>query len=192
MFKSALPFRVGPERMTRLRLAFGLKRQHPARIVEDRGRGVSFDPSPTCISQRTEGWRLFSGTDIARNQICLFQRHIESGLLGELQCEHFLSALCSRGFFSCGRCLADCAAWLRQPNEPKESADAVLQMDDEIALVQFTEIDLRPMMTSPFGPLQTPDSVRSEATKKLRRRKHNEVGIGKAKAAAYCSFNEIN
>src|SRR5439155_19726295 len=77
MFELALPLRVKTEGMAELSFALGLHGQHFAGIVEDGGGCIFLRPRPFRIRERTERWRFFPDTDIARDKIRLLERDIE-------------------------------------------------------------------------------------------------------------------
>src|SRR5712671_4666867 len=108
--------------------------------------------------------RSFADADIARDKIGLLEWHIEFGFVGKFEREHFL--------FTIGR------RWnSRQAREPR---DAVFEMDHEIVLVQFAEIDLSAVT---FGMIQPPSRVRRKTAEQLGRRQNDQVGRRKTKAA---------
>src|SRR5207248_5792116 len=97
------------------------------------------------ICQGTERRRLFADADVARDQIGLFQRNIEFCFIGKFENEDFLSGherLCWSTEFPRHRARGSSPLDCRHFNEPKKSSDAVLDVDDKIAFVEFAEINL--------------------------------------------------
>src|SRR6202040_813269 len=144
MLKLGLPLRVGTERVTGMRFTFSLEGEHFASVVENGGGGVFLCARPFCIAKRAERRRLFADTDVARNEIGLFERHIKFRFIGEFENQNVFRSILRREFF-----------------KSEEPSDAMLEMDNKVALVQFTEINLRAMA---FGAPQPPAAVRGEST----------------------------
>src|ERR1700724_707715 len=113
MLKLGLPLRVGTERVTRMRFTFSLEGEHFARVVENGGRGVFLRARPFCVAKRTEWRRLLAETDVARNEIGLFKRHIKFRFIGELEHQNFLRSILCREFF-----------------KTEEPSDLVVEMDN--------------------------------------------------------------
>ena len=124
MLELGLPFRIGAESVTDLRLALGLKREHFPGVIEHGSRGAFPRARPFRIGQRAEWRRLFPDADIARNHVGLLERHIKFGFVRKLDHEHLTSVS---------------VAHLLKTEEP---ADAVFEVNYEIVLVQFAEVDL--------------------------------------------------
>ena len=70
----------------------------------------------------------------------------------------------------------------------EKPADAVFEMNDEIAFVQFAEIDLRAVAPRLLGPLQSPPPMRREAAEEFRRGEDDRLPSGKQKPRAERSF----
>ena len=143
MLKLGLPFRVGTKRVAGMRFALSLEGEHFARVVENGGRGVFLRARPFCVAKRTEWRRLFADTDVAGNEIGLFKRHIKFRFIGKLEDQNFLRSVLRREFF-----------------KTEEPSDAVFEMDNEVALTQLTEINLRAMA---FCAPQAPAAMRGES-----------------------------
>src|SRR5947209_7351077 len=62
-------------------------------------------------------------------------------------------------------------------------------MNDQVALGQFTEIDLRAM---PFDPPQTPPRMRGKTPEQLGGRQNDQVRRRKTKATRQGAFDEVN
>ena len=159
MLEFALPFCVGAEGVAELRFALRLDGQHLAGVIENRSRGVGFRARPFRIRERTERWRFFPDADVAGNEIGLLQRNVETRFVGKLQRQHFLLAAADRRHF----------------HELEETAHAVLEVNHEIAFVQFAEIDLRAIPRLLFGALQSAPSVRGRAAEEFGRGKHDQI-----------------
>src|ERR1700686_3090592 len=142
MLKLGLPLRVGTERVTRMRFTFSLEGEHFASVVENGGGSVFLRARPFCVAKRTECRRFFADTDVAGNEIGLFERHIKFRFIGELEDQNFLRSVLWREFF-----------------KTEEPSDAVFEMDNEVALTQLTEISLRAMA---FCAPQAPAAMRGE------------------------------
>ena len=74
----------GPKAWPSCSFALGLHRQHFSGVVEDGGGRIFLRPRPFHVRERTEWRRLFSDTDIARNEICLLERDVEFRFIGKL------------------------------------------------------------------------------------------------------------
>ncbi len=106
----------------------------------------------------------------------MFEGNVELGCVSELEREHFLQPATSRGCF----------------RELNETADAVLEMNDEIAFRELTEINLRAVAGKRFPALQTPPPVRRCPTEQLRGRQDHERTSGETEAAGERSFGQSN
>src|SRR5947207_12622473 len=137
MFELALPLGVETEGMAKLSFALGLHGQHFSGVVEDGGSRIFLRPRPFRIRERTEWRRFLPHPDIARNKIRLLERDIEFRTICELQHEHLLHSASLRGN----------APQLQKPS------DAVFEVNDEIAFIEFAEIDLGTIAAEPFRPL---------------------------------------
>ena len=60
----------------------------------------------------------------------------------------------------------------------------MFEMNDQIAFVQFAEINLRPVAPETLRPLQTSSPMRRKTAEQFRRGKDNEIAVRKAKAAS--------
>src|SRR5207249_6270713 len=65
-------------------------------------------------------------------------------------------------------------------------------MNNEVAFVELTKINLRAIPTGSLGALQSAHCVRRKPSEQLRRRKDNKVRCWKTKAARKCSLNQVN
>ena len=119
MLELALPFRVGPKRMAELRFAFGLDGEHFPGVIEDGGDGIFFGARPFCVREQAERRRFLPDADVTRNEISLFERDVEPRVVREFENERFLHFAVRR----------------RHAGELKKTADAMFEMNDEIALL---------------------------------------------------------
>src|SRR6185437_2565194 len=148
MFKLRLPFCVRSERVTRVRFPLRLDCKHFSRVIKYGSRRLYFGPGPPSVAERAERRRFFSCANVARNQIGLLERNIELRFVCKLENQYFL---CRRGRFVWRAELQRRRARGNSPlqpwhfHEPHESSDAVLEVHNEVALVELTEINLCPM-----------------------------------------------
>src|SRR2546423_2443350 len=98
MLELTLPFRVRPEGMTGLRFPLSLQCKHLAGIIENRSRSSSLCSRPFCIRQRTKRWRLLAGTDIAGDEVGLFEWNVQFGVVRKFEGQDLL-----RSGIGCGR-----------------------------------------------------------------------------------------
>ena len=188
MLEFGLPFCVGAESVARLRLALGLKREHLSRVIENRSGRLEFCARPLCIGERGKRRRFFPDADVSRNQIGLLEWDVEFRVIGELKRENFLLRFFGGTHLWRRRkhiAPVGCAERLRSANflQPEKTADAMFEMNNEIAFVQFAKINLRPVAPETLGSLQTSTPMRREPAKQFRRGKNNEIAVRKAKAA---------
>ena len=157
MLELELPFRVGAESVAELGLALGLQGEHFAGVIENRGSRVLLRPRPFRVGQRTERRRFFPDPDVARNQEGLLERDVEFRFVGELDRETFDASAAARGRPAPFPLRRYTRSTPRRPGslQSEETADAVLEMDDEIAFVELAEIDLSAVRAELRGALQT-------------------------------------
>ena len=176
MLEFALPFRIGAKGMPELRFALRLHGEHFAGVVENGSGRVGLGARPFRVRERTERRRFFPDADVARDEIGLLQRDVELGFVGEFERQHFLHAAADRRHF----------------HQLEKTADAVLEMDDEIAFGQLAEIDLGAVARVLFRALQSAPAVCGGSTEKLGRGKDDQVSGGKIKAAGQRSFGQFD
>src|SRR5438046_2550278 len=144
MLEFALPFRVRSKGMAELRLALGLDREHLAGVIEDGSGGRLFRARPLRIGQGTERRRFFADTDVARDEVSLFERNVEAGVIRELKGERFpLSARIPfwRAELQRRRARGSSPLHSRQLDQSEKSSDAMFEVDDEVAFVQPAETE---------------------------------------------------
>src|SRR5438132_8774527 len=193
MLKLRLPFSVGAKGVARVSLALGLKCEHFSSVIENGGGRVFLRPRPFRVRQRTKGRRLFPDANVPRDQIGLLQRNIKFCFLGELQHENFLSGprrMCWRAELHRRRARGRSPLHCRHFDEAKKSSDAVLEMDDKIAFVELAEINLRAIAS--FRATQTSPAMDGKTPEQFVGREDDEIGGGKTKAAAQCSFEQVD
>src|SRR5205809_44052 len=173
MLEFPLPLRVRTERVAGNGFALGLDREHFAGIIENRGRGRLFCARPFCVSERAQFRRAFADADMTRIQVSLLERNIELCFFGELERENFL--------FPIVRC--------RNFSATVKAADAVLEVNNEIAFVQLAEIDLRSMA---LRVIKAATRVRRESPEQFGRRQNDKVGRRKTKTARECAEDKID
>src|SRR2546423_3793733 len=179
--------------MTGVGLTLGLKCEHFSGVIENRGGGVFLCARPFCVRQRTERRRLFPDADVTGDEIVLLQWNIELRFVGELQNEDFLSGprhCCWLAEVQRRRARWSSPVRCRHLDEAKKSSDAVLEVDDKIAFVELAEINLRAIAS--FRATQTSPAVDGKTPEQFVGRKDDEIGGGKAKAAAQCSFEQVD
>ena len=147
MFKFRLPFCVRSERVAGLRFSLRLDRKHFAGVIEDGSRRFDFCAGPFAVAERAERRRFFSCADVAGNEISLLERNVELRFIGELERENFLLFVLvgQRRAVNARASVAPGGRALRNFHQSEESADAMLEMDHQIAFVEFAEIDLGAM-----------------------------------------------
>jgi len=64
-------------------------------------------------------------------------------------------------------------------------------VNDEIAFIEFAEIDLGAVAAELFCPLQSPPSVRGVAAEEFRAGKDHKISVGKCEAARKRSLDEL-
>src|SRR4029079_15012891 len=75
--------------------------------------------------------------------------------------------------------------------QSRESADAVLEMDDEIAFTEFAEIDLGAVTFGASQP-QEPSRMDCESSEQLRSRENDQIGRRKTESARERTLDEID
>src|SRR5215208_1657631 len=145
MFKFRLPPGVRSKRVTWIRFPLRLDGKHFAGVIKYGSRRLDFGPGPSSVAERAERWRSFSCANVAGDQISLLEWNIELRFVCELERENFLL------LFLVGtdrRAVRDLKRRLaRRPrptnfHQSEESADAMLEMHHEVALIELTEINL--------------------------------------------------
>ena len=176
VFEFALPFCVGTEGVAELRFTLRLHREHLARVIEDGSGRIGFGARPFRVRERTEPRRFFSHADITGDEVGLLERDVKTGVSREFEREHLLLAAADRRHFG----------------ELQEAADAVLEMHDEVALVQFAEIDLCPVACLLFRALQSPAAVGGGTAEEFRRGKDDQVASGEIESAREGAFGQLD
>src|SRR5256885_15602378 len=158
MLELALPFCVGAKRVAELCLALSLYREHFAGVIKNGSGRASFGPRPFRVCERTERRRFFSHAHIARNKIRLFEGDVEPRVVREFEGERFLHFAGRRG----------------DTRELQESANAMFEVDDEIAFVQLAEIDLGAVAAQLFRSLKSATTVCRVTAEQFRSRQDDE------------------
>src|SRR5947207_1830666 len=73
--------------------------------------------------------------------------------------------------------------------QPEKSSDAVLEMHDQVAFIQFAEIDLRAVS---LRATQMPACMGGESSKQFGSRQDDKIGCGETKSTRECSFDKID
>src|SRR6266850_7011310 len=145
MFKFRLPFCVRSERVTRMRFPLRLDGKHFPGVVKYGSRCFYFSAAPSSVAERAERRRFFPCANVAGNQIRLLEWNIELRFVRKLEDQYFLCV--GRHFFwraelqrRRARGSSPLQTW--HFHEAHESPDAMLEVHDQVALVELTEIDL--------------------------------------------------
>jgi len=105
----------------------GVNAEEAARIIHDGFLRALFGARPFAVAEDGKRRIPFSDADIAGKEVGLLERDIKSGVVGKLDDQDFL-----RGIVAA-----------RDGTHAFVAANAVLEVDDELAIGEFAEVDLR-------------------------------------------------
>ena len=122
-----LPLGVGRVRVGFVDLALCLHAEELRGVVEDRLLCGGLGLFPARAAELVEWRRVLPRADIARDQVRLFERDVEARLIGVFEDEHFLFGIRSI---------------VAHLDESLVARDAVVEVDDQVALAELAEIGL--------------------------------------------------